>query len=470
MAVGWLWGGWGDCGDLHAPARAAVSLAPMTLAARDILELREAFPALARRRNGKPPIYLNNTCMTLRPRVVIDALRRYYEEFPTCGGGRSEGAQKLDNWFQDELRVYEVAAREAAGRLIGASSADEVVWTRNSSEALNIVAHGLRLEPGDEILGSEREHNSNLVPWLEAERRLRERSGDPELVVRRFFELDADGDFDLERALAAITPNTRVLALGHASNLDGTVIPAAAIRALADRVHAVGGVLVLDAAQSVPHRRVDVEELGVDFLAYSLHKMCGPSGMGVLWGRYALLEQLDPFIVGGDTIADTWQDRVDYKRPPGRFEAGLQDYAGMVGAAAAIDYITETVGYDTIRAQELALNTHLTERLAPLQCDHFWLLGPEDPARRGGVLTMSSPSGALINAIERIGDEEANVMVRRGMFCVNAYLHRRFDRLGSSKNNLRASVYFYNTLEECDVFADIVERVVKSPLDHFDDE
>lgn len=442
----------------------------MSPTTQDIAALREGIPALGRLRRGKPPIYLNNTCMTLRPRVVIDALRRYYEEFPTCGGGRSEGAKKLDNWFQDELREHEESAREAAGRLIGAAGPDEIVWTRNTSEALNIVAHGLRLEPGDEILGSEREHNSNLVPWLEAERRLRERAGDPELVVRRWFELDEDGGFDLERALAAITPRTKVLALGHASNLDGTVIPTDAIQALAARIHEVGGVFVLDAAQSVPHRRVDVRELGVDFLAFSIHKMCGPSGMGVLWGRHDLLASLDPFVVGGDTIADTWQDRAEYKPPPGRFEAGLQDYAGMVGAGAAIDYITDTVGYELIESQELALNRHLTERLAPLQCDHFWLLGPEDPARRGGVLTMTSPSGALINAIERLGDEEANIMVRRGMFCVNAYLHGRFDKLGSSKNNLRASVYFYNTLEECDAFADIVERVVTNPLAYFDDE
>ncbi len=437
--------------------------------APDIAELRAAFPALQRTRRGKPPIYLNNTCMTLRPQVVIDAVRAYYEDFPTCGGGRSDGTKRLHNWFQEELRGHEMHAREAARDLIGASSVDEIVWTRNTSEALNIVAHGIALEPGDEIVGSEREHNSNLVPWLEAERRLRERAGDPELVVRRFFELDEDGGFDLERALAAITDRTRVLALGHASNLDGTIIPDAAIQALAARVHEVGGVLVLDAAQSVPHRSVDVAALGVDFLAFSIHKMCGPTGMGVLWGRYELLDAIAPFIVGGDTIADTWQDRVEYKHPPGRFEAGLQDYAGITGAAAAIDYITDTVGFDTIRSQELALNTRLTERLAPLQCDHFWLLGPEDPARRGGVITMASHSGALINAIERIGDEEANVMVRRGMFCVNAYLHRRFDRTDSAKNNLRASVYFYNTLEECDVFADIVERVVKDPLRYLDD-
>ena len=436
----------------------------------DISVLRQAFPALARLRNGKPPIYLNNTCMTLRPRVVIDAIRRYYEEFPTCGGGRSEGARKLNNWFQEELREHEESAREAARALIGAASVDEIVWTRNTSEAINIVAHGLHLDPGDEVLGSEREHNSNLVPWLEVEKNLRARAGNPDLVVRRFFELDEHGGFDLERALAAITPRTKVLAIGHASNLDGTVIPTAALRALAARVHEVGGIMLLDAAQSVPHRPVDVQDLGVDFLAFSVHKMCGPTGMGVLYGRSDLLAQLDPFIVGGDTIADTWQDRVEYKLPPGRFEAGLQDYAGIVGAGAAITYVSQTVGFDTIRAQELALNTRLTERLAPLQCDHFWLLGPQDPALRGGVITMTSPSGALVNAIERLADEEANVMVRRGMFCVNAYLHRRFDRWGSSKNNLRASVYFYNTLDECDIFADIVERVVRNPLDHLDDE
>jgi cysteine desulfurase/selenocysteine lyase len=435
----------------------------------DIDALRAAFPALQRLRNGKPPIYLNNTCMTLRPQIVIDAMRDYYEQFPTCGGGRSDGTRRLHNWFQEELREHEAAAREAAATLVNAAGPDEIVWTRNSSEALNIVAHGLALEPGDEILGSEREHNSNLVPWLEAERRLRERAGDPDLVVRRFFDLREDGGFDLETALAAITPQTKVLAIGHASNLDGTVIPDDAIRALATRVHEVGGVLVLDAAQSVPHRPVDVAALGIDFLAWSIHKMCGPTGMGVLWGRYALLEQLAPFIVGGDTIADTWQDRVEYKSPPGRFEAGLQDYAGIVGTAPAIDFIRNTVGFDTIHAQELALNTRLTERLAPLQCDHFWLLGPADPAERGGVITMASHSGALINAIERVADEEANVMVRRGMFCVNAYLHRRFDRTDSAKNNLRASVYFYNTLEECDVFADIVDRVVRSPLDFLDD-
>lgn len=440
------------------------------MTAPDLSALRADFPPLQRRRNGKPPIYMNNTCMTLRPRPVIEAIARYYEEFPTCGGGRAEGAKHLHNWFMEELKQNEEGARGEIRRLLNAQRAEEVVWTRNTSEALNLVAHGLPLQPGDEVLGSEREHNSNLVPWLEVERRLREEAGDPGLVVRRFFELAADGSFSLEKALAAITPRTKVVALGHSSNLDGTTIPDAALTALARRVHANGGWLVLDAAQSVPHVPVDVQALEVDFLAFSLHKMCGPTGMGALYGRYDQLQRLAPFIVGGDTIADTWQDRVIYKDAPGRFEAGLQDYAGMLGAAAAVRYVRDHVGLAAIQAHEHLLNGYLTERLLPLECEHFWIRGPRDARLRGGVLTMSSSSGAVLNAIERLADERFNVMLRKGMFCVNAYLHRRFDAAGSAKNNLRASVYLYNTLEECDALCGVVEQVVKNPLDYLDDE
>jgi cysteine desulfurase/selenocysteine lyase len=441
----------------------------MTLGTRDLEALRRDFPALARRRRGRPPIYLNNACMTLRPRPVIDAVRRYYDEFPTCGGGRGDPGERLHNWFQAELREHEWAARERVRALLGAERPDEIVWAANATAALNVVARGLALQPGDEVLTSEREHNSNLVPWLEVERDLRERSRDADLVVRRFFDLDADGGFSLPKALAAITPRTKVVALGHASNLDGAVVSDEEVRAVADAVHAVGGLLVLDSAQAVPHRPVDVRALGADFLAFSVHKMCGPTGMGVLYGRHDALERLAPFVVGGDTVADTWQDRVEYKKPPGRFEAGLQNYAGIVGTKPAIDYVADTVGFEAIVAHERELNARMTERLLPLECAHFRVLGPREPERRGGVITVSSPSGALLNAIERIADEEANVMVRRGMFCVNAYLHGRFDRTGSAANNLRASAYFYNTLEEVDRFCDIVERVVREPLAHLDD-
>lgn len=441
----------------------------MTFSPADLRALRADFPALDRRRNGKPPVYLNNTCMTLRPRPVIDAVTRYYTDFPTCGGGRSEGVRNLHSWFAEELQAEEAAAREALARLVNAARPDELVWTRNATEALNIVAHGFPLVPGDRVLLSEREHNSNLVPWLEAERRLRAQAGDPRLEVVGTFDLAPDGAFDLAGALAAIRPGVKVIALGHASNLDGTTIPDADLRAVADAVHRVGGVLVLDGAQSVPHRRVDVRALGVDFLAFSLHKMCGPSGVGALYGRYEQLERVAPFVVGGDTVRDSWHDRVVYKPPPARFEAGLQDYAGFLGAAAAIDYVTRRVGLDAIAAHERALNRRLTERLLPLENDRFWLLGPRDPDLRGGIVTLTSPVGGLLNAIERIGDVEHNLMLRKGMFCVNAYLHRRFDASGTAKNNLRASMYLYSTEEEVDLFASVVERVVRDPLAYLDD-
>ena len=271
------------------------------------------------------------------------------------------------------------------------------------------------------------------------------------------------------QALEAITPRTRVLAIGHASNLDGTRISDEDLKTLADRVHAVGGVLVLDAAQTVPHRHVDVQALGVDFLACSIHKMCGPTAMGALYGRKESLTALRPFIVGGDTVSDTWLDRVEYKLPPGRFEAGLQHYAGMVGTAAAIRYVRDHVGFEAIEAHERRLNRHLTHRLLPLLGDHLQLLGPVDADQRGGVLTLASHSGALINAIERQADRQANVMVRVGMFCSNAYLHERFDTRGSAANNLRVSVYFYNTLDELDVFADVVEGVLADPVAAMDE-
>jgi cysteine desulfurase/selenocysteine lyase len=440
------------------------------LDAAALRDLRRDFPPLERLRRGKPPIYFNNTCMTLRPRPVIDAIARYYTDFPTCGGGRTEGKYRLANWFQEELREREEASREAVRRLVNAATADEVVWTRNATEALNIVARGLPLQPGDRVLISEREHNSNLVPWLEVERRLRERAGDPALAVLETFDLAPDGSFRLASALERIRPGVKVVSVGHVSNLDGTTIPDEGLRALADAVHAVGGVLVVDGAQSVPHRRVDVAALGIDFLAFSIHKMCGPSGVGVLWGRYDLLDRLAPFVVGGDTIRDTWHDRVEYKGPPGRFEAGLQDYAGIVGTGPAVEYVTTRVGYDAILAHERRLNALLTERIAALEDERFWILGPRDPALRGGVLTVTSPLGSIVNAIARVADEEANVMVRRGMFCVNAYLHGRYDAAGTAKNNLRMSMYFYNTEDEVETVARIVEKVVRHPLDHLDDE
>ncbi len=436
--------------------------------APDLSSFRADFPALARRRGGRPPIYLNNACTTLRPTPVIAAVTRYYERFPTCGGGRAEGP--IHSWFVGELKAEEAAARERVRALLGAERTEEIVWTRNTTEAINLVAHGLALAPGDEVLGSENEHNSNLVPWLELERRLRARAGDDDLVVRRFFDLAADGSFDVDRALDAITPRTKVLAISHASNLDGTCIPDDDLRALARRVHDLGGVVVLDAAQTVPHRPVDVRALDVDFLAFSLHKMCGPAGMGVLYGRYGQLASLAPFIAGGDTVADAWQDRVEYKPPPSASRAGSRttracSAPGPRSTTSPTTSASRRSARTTRRCRPTCASGSNASSASTSGCS-----GRTTPTCRGGVVTMASSLGAVINAIERRADEEHNVMLRKGMFCTNAYLHRRFDRAGTAKNNLRASTYLYNTEAECDVLCRIVEEVVKDPMAYLDDE
>ncbi|MFV1959988.1 MAG: aminotransferase class V-fold PLP-dependent enzyme, partial [Planctomycetota bacterium] len=400
-----------------------------------------------------------------------DAIRRYYEVFPACGGGRLVGGRPEEaphHWFAGELAEEEIAAREAAAHFVGAARAEEIVWVRNTTEAVNLLAHALGFEPGDEVATSELEHNSNQVPWQMLEARLRREAAQPDLPVRRVFDRAPDGAFDLGRALAAITSRTKLVALGHRSNLDGSTIADEDLVALVRRAHAVGAKVFLDAAQSVPHRPVDVGALGVDFLAFSFHKLCGPSGLGVLYGRMEALERLEPFLVGGDTVADVWPDAVEFKAPPGRFEAGLQHYAGMLGARAAIDYVTHTVGLDAIQAHDRFLGGLLEARLRPLTCEHFRLLGPEGAGAESGIVTMASGLGAVINAIERLADEESNVMLRKGMFCANAYLHRHFDAAGSAHNNLRASVYLYNTEAECDALCRVVERVVRDPLAHLD--
>jgi len=439
----------------------------------EMAAFRADFPPFQRRRRGRPPIYLNNACTTLRPRPVIDAVRRYYETFPACGGGRLAGGRPEEashHWFAGELAEEEIAAREAVAHLVGAARPEEIVWVRNTTEAVNLLAHALRFEPGDEVVTSELEHNSNQVPWMVLERRLRREAAQPDLCVRRVFGRAPDGAFDRARALEAITPRTKLVALGHRSNLDGSTIGDEDLAEVVRRAHAVGAKVFLDAAQSVPHRPVDVGALGVDFLAFSFHKLCGPSGLGVLYGRLADLERLEPFLVGGDTVADVWPDAVEFKAPPGRFEAGLQHYAGMLGARAAVEYVTRTVGLEAIRAHDRFLGGLLEARLRPLACEHFRVLGPEGAGEDSGIVTMASSLGAVINAIERLADEEANVMLRKGMFCANAFLHRHFDAAGSARNNLRASVYLYNTEAEVDALCRIVERVVGDPLAHLDDD
>lgn len=403
----------------------------------NIRKLRSDFPALQKKWNGKFPIYFDNACMTLKPVQVRDAMDEYYNEYPVCGG-RSihKMAKKVDE------KVGE--AREKMQEFLGASSSNEVVFTRNTTEGLNLVANSLGFDKGDIVLTTDREHNSNLVPWqVQAKRR-----GIKHVVVHS----NPDNTFDLDKFEETLcnNRNVRLVSMVHTANLDGYTIPAQEIIKLS---HEHGALVMLDGAQSAPHKPIDVKALDVDFFALSVHKMVGPSGMGVLYGKQELLVELEPFIVGGDTVEDSTYEDARFLPPPEKFEAGLQNYAGIIGSGAAVDYLTD-VGLPNIREHEEKLNRIITEGIKDMP--GVKIIGPADPALRGGIVsfTVDMPHGDA-HDIALVLDETENIEVRSGAFCVHSWFnYRKCDAA------VRASLYLYNTEDEARKFIDVLGKTI----------
>jgi cysteine desulfurase/selenocysteine lyase len=430
---------------------------------------RADFPALKNQRNGRPPVYLDNACNTLVPQPVIDAITQYYRDFPSCGGGRSQHwfAQEVTDRIEGNRDAGTTGSRKAISRFINARSEKEVIFTLNTSYGINLVALGLRFKPGDTVLLTDKEHNSNLVPWL----RLRKQG----LIKTDYVESNGDGTLDLELFENKLkSQRVRLVSMAYTSNLTGYTIPAGEVIRIA---HRYGAKVLLDGSQAVPHQRVDVQDLDVDFLAFSLHKMCGPRGMGVLYGREELLGQqlheedeaddvLLPILLGGETVGDTTYEDYSLLPPPSRFEVGLQDYAGQIAAEASVDYL-DRVGMDRIHAHEARLNAYLTEQLMARYGDTGWfrILGPSNPHLRGGILTfeVKRPNAGGI-AYEL--SENANVMLRDGVFCVHSFLNKEFgpgwvrpSLPSEHRMTYRASLYFYNTFEECRIFLDALHEI-----------
>ena len=291
----------------------------------DVARIRKDFPILDRTvRGGKPLAYLDSANTSQKPRQVIDALTDFYERH---NANIHRATQELG---EEATAAYE-GARIKAASFLGAGDETEVVFTKNISEGINLVAYSLgnatgrlRINPGDEIVITEMEHHSNIVPW----QLLCERTG----ATLRWFGVTDDGELDLAGLDGLITERTKLVALAHQSNVLGTINP---VREIADRAHAVGALVLVDAAQSVPHMPVDVAALGADFLGFTSHKMCGPTGIGVLWGRRELLEEMPPFLGGGEMIETVWMERSTYAPPPHKFEAGTMPIAQAAGLAAA---------------------------------------------------------------------------------------------------------------------------------------
>lgn len=412
----------------------------------ELARLRADFPILSRTvRGGHPLVYLDSGATSHKPTVVLDAERHFYEH---TNAAVHRGAHQLSEEGTD---AYE-SARETIARFIGAQ-ASEVVFARNATEALNLVAyaftngahgggggHGDRfaLRPGDEVLVTEMEHHANLIPWQEACRR----TG----ATLRWVPVTADGRLDLTDLDSLLTERTKVFAFTHVSNVLGTVNP---VRELAERAHAVGALAVLDACQSVPHLPIDVTDLGVDLLAYSGHKMFGPLGVGVLWGRPELLDEMPVFLTGGSMIETVTMESATYAPVPQKFEAGVPVAAQAVGLAAACDYLT-ALGMDRVHAHEQML----TERLLRGLAERPWVtvLGPADLRERGGAVAFAV-DGVHPHDVGQVLDDRG-VEVRVGHHCAWP-LHRTL-RVPAST---RASFAAYTTPGEVDALLEALDRV-----------
>ncbi len=431
----------GDVGTALAGA------APFTDA--ELAAVRADVPILARTvRGGRPLVYLDSGATSQKPRQVLDAERGFYERH---NAAVHRGAHQLAEEATDAFE----AAREAVAAFVGVGS-DGVVFTKNATEGINLVAYAMSnastagaeaarfvLGPGDEVVVTEMEHHANLVPWQE----LCRRTG----ATLRWLTVDVDGRLELDDLDAVVTERTRVLAFTHVSNVLGTVNPVAR---LVRRAREVGAIVLLDACQSVPHLPLDLVGLDVDFAAFSGHKMLGPSGVGVLWGRPELLAAMPPFLTGGSMIETVRMESSTYAAPPQRFEAGVPMAAQAVGLHAAVDYLT-AVGMHRVHAHETLLTQALLEGLA--QLDWVRVVGPTTTVDRGAAVAfvVEGDDGSVVHAHD-VGQvlDDLGIAVRVGHHCA-APLHRRFGLTATT----RASFGPYNGLDDVQALLSGLHRV-----------
>lgn len=396
--------------------------------------IRKDFPILSQRMNGKPLTYLDSAATSQKPQRVIDALVRYYSEY---NANVHRGIYKI---AEQATQAYE-ASRVKVAAFINAPRPEELIFTRSTTEAINLVAYAwgrANIGAKDEIILTEMEHHSNLVPWqmLAAERG----------ATLRFIPFDDQGMLDLSVYDRLLTERTRLVALTHQSNVLGTINP---IREIAVKAHAAGAKVLVDGAQSVPHMPVDVQELGADFFAFSAHKMCGPTGAGALWARYDILDAMPPFQGGGEMIMLVHLDKTTYKDPPYKFEAGTPNIADCIVWGEAVDYL-KAIGMQAIRDHEQRLTVYAMRRLAEIP--GLRLFGPESPMRRGGALSFEL-DGAHPHDVAQILDQDG-IAVRAGHHCAQP-LHRT---LGVSATT-RASLYLYNNEADIDALVAGLETV-----------
>jgi len=411
----------------------------------DWKKVREDFPTLKRKIDGKSIIYLDSACMALKPNQVIDACCYYYRNLGACGGRSIHSLARETTELRDD-------AREKIAKHVNARSTNEIIWVRNATEALNIVAHSLHFEKGQEIISTNLEHHSGILPF----HKVVNRKG----LKLKIIEANEEGLFNIEDFEKAINKNTRLVSIVHISNVTGTTAPLEEIIKIA---HDHGTLVVGDDAQYFPHKKIDYQHSDLDFSAVSMHKALGPTGMGFLYGKEHLLKEMDSFLVGGDTIKDVRLENgviiPEYLEPPHKFEAGLQNYAGEIGAGAAVDYL-DKLGMENIEAREKVLTEKLHKALESIS--NIKIIGPKDYNQRSGLVSFQlkniDTAGDIANYLDT-EIEDYKLMVRAGAHCTNPF-HYSINIL-PREGTARASIYVYNNEEEIQILKEALENLDK---------
>ena len=392
----------------------------------NVPSIKKDFPILRRTVHGKPLTYLDSTATSQKPQAVIDAIADCYGRY------NANVHRAIYELGEESTREYE-GAREKIAAFIGARDPMEVAFTKSTTESLNVLAYGYGIkgpiQAGDEIVGTVMEHHSNHVPW----QFVRDLKG----AVLKHVDVDDEGNLRMEQYDELITKRTKIVTLAHVSNVLGTIND---VKEIAKRAHEVGAICIVDSAQGVPHLPVDVQDLGCDFLAFSGHKMLGPTGIGILWGRKDLLERTEPLLGGGEMIREVHLDSAKWNEVPFKFEGGTPNIGGAIGLGVAVDYLSK-IGMPAVREHEVELTTYALQALAEVK--GVTIYGPRDAKKRGGVISFTMED-AHPHDIASILDTEG-ICVRSGHHCAQPLM----ERYGLPATT-RASFYVYNDAEDID--------------------
>ena len=394
----------------------------------NVHKIRNDFPIL-----NKKIIYLDNACMSLKPVQVIEKINEYYKEYTACSGRSSHA-------LADKVTTEVINTRDNIKKFINAKKNEEIIFTRNTTEGINILSNTIGLKKDDEVIITDKEHNSNLIPWLKLKK---------QGIKVKIIKTNEDNTFNIENLERTITNKTKLASIVYTSNIDGVTNP---IKEITKILHKNNIKIIVDGAQAMPSKEIDVKESDIDYLVFSGHKMLGPTGTGILYGKKELLEKNEQYNVGGETVTDSTYETYKIEELPMKYEAGLQDYAGIIGLNEAIKYLKK-IGMKNIEKQEIKLNKIITEELTN---DKIEIIGPKYYEKRSGIYSFNI-KGMDNHDVSKILEMTKNIMTRSGRHCVHSWYNSR-----GIEGSVRASLYLYNTEEEAQIFTEEVKKIVKN--------